>query len=259
MNNVINLFFNNDESAMKAGPKIYFRGVNRIHINRFKAYTHILSNRLNHLWQVTDNISEANAVATYLEQDNDKSVICLSLYDSAPNLNPPAIDYYELNFDEKSLIKQLNQAGRKFSLSNTPQVTDQTNLTKKIRVSGLPVKASETLCQKLNQLNTNNRLYFKHVVDAINDESTIFINHMVFVVEPNDPESVNAFYALEQLREQDDLTVDQLSVILIKNQNSEVCENLFDEIYDRCDESTQVILLDVTEDNDLKTFISYVE
>ena len=258
MNNIIDLPFNTYEDTMKAGPKIYFRGVNRIHINRFKAYTNILSNRLKHRWQVTDNISEANVVATYQEQDNDKSVICLSLYGSAPNLNPPVLDQFKLNFEEHSLIKQLNQAGRQLRLVKNSKPSQQPIKVQQIRVSGLPYESSFALCKKLNAINTNEKVHFTHVKDALNDDSTIFINQLIFVVEPNNMASVNAFYELEQLRKQDDLTIDQLTVLVINKQNGKDCEDLFDEIYDQCDESTQVTLLDVSHEIDIKTFISFL-
>jgi|GEM_PF-5018268 len=257
MNNLIDIPFNTNEEQMKAGPKIYFRGVNRIHINRFKAYTHILSNRLNHHWKITDNISEANAVATYQEQDNEASVICLTLYGSAPNLNPPAIDQIKLSFEEHSLIKQLNQAGRKLKLVKNTKATNDSIKIQKIRVSGLPVESSMALCKQLNATNTNKKLHFKHVADALNDESIIFINQLIFVVEPSNKDSINAFYELEKLRQQDDLTIDQLTVLVMKRQDDQSSEDLFDEIYDRCDESTQVTLLDWTQNDDIKSFISF--
>lgn len=257
MNNLIDIPFNTNEEHMKAGPKIYFRGVNRIHINRFKAYMHILSNRLNHHWQITENISEANAVATYQEQNNDTSVICLSLYGSAPNLNPPVIDQIKLSFEEHSLIKQLNQAGRRLKLVKNQKVANDTSKIQKIRISGLPIESSFALCKKLNKINPNQKLRFKHVEDALNDDSIIFINQLIFVVEPSNVASVNAFYELEKLRQQDDLTIDQLTVLVMHSQDGHDSVDLFDEIYDRCDESTQVTLLDMTKDDDIKTFISF--
>ncbi len=259
MNNLIDLSFNSNEESMKAGPKIYFRGVNRIHVNRFKAYTHILSNRLKYNWQVTESISEANAVATYQEQNNDKSVICLALYDSAPNLNPPAIDQMKLSFDEQSLIKQLNQAGRKLSLVKNNKSSDMPAKIQKIRVSGLPADSSRNLCKKLNSVNPNDMIHFKFVEDTINDESIIFIDQLIFVVEPNDPASVQAFYELEKLRRQDDLTIDQLTILVINNQQDVHSEQLFDEIYDQCDESTQVTLLNISNQDDLLSFISFFQ
>jgi len=247
-----------DEESMKKGKKIYFRGVNRIHVNRFKAYSQILSNKLKYQWQITDDISQADAVATYQEGDDDQSVITLKLYTSPPNLNPPVLDQLNLSFEEQSLIKQLNQAGRKLTLARKQQ-GEQLSKARKIKLSGYPTGASESLCKMLNEHKEHNHnLHFKFISDVLNNEDIIFLDHLLFVVDPGDEDSVRRYFELETKRQQDDLTINELTVVLLKFADGSDYEQVFDDIYDACDESTQVSLLNVNERSDIQQFINYL-
>jgi hypothetical protein len=258
VNKSFNFNWEPDEESMKKGKKIYFRGVNRIHVNRFKAYSQILSNKLKYQWQITEEISQADAVATYQEGDRDQSVITLKLYTSSPNLNPPVLDQLNITFEEQSLIKQLNQAGRKLTLAKQQQGA-QLSKARKIKLSGYPMGAAESLCRMLNENKDRaHNLHFKFISDVLHDEDIIFLDHLLFVVDPGDEDSVKRYFELENKRQQDDLTIDELTVVLMKFADCTDFEQVFDEIYDACDETTQVSLLNVNEQSEIQQFINYL-
>jgi len=258
--NLLKFNWEPDEESMKQSNKIYFRGVNRIHVNRFKAYSQILSNKLKQQWHITDDISQADAVATYQEADNDQSVIILKLYASAPNLNPPVVDQMNITFEEHSLIKQLNQAARKLTLVKQQKLQSATPLkTRKIKLSGYPSGAAESLCRMLNQhKSAEQNMHFKFLSDVLNDEDIIFLDHLLFVVDPGDQTSVNRYFELEKKRQDDDLTINELTVVLLRFPDCTDFERVFDDIYDACDETTQVSLLNVKEDTEIQQFINYL-
>jgi len=255
MNKLLNINLEFNEPTMKSGPIIYFRGVSRIHVNRFKAYTHILSNRLKHRWQVTDILSHANVVGTY-QDEGDESVMCLSLYDKPPNLNPPAINKINFKFEEHSMIKKLNRAGRELDLLKCNQAATNTDKQKVIKVSGLSKESTDTLCKQLNSLS-GNQLYFKYLPNVLDDDSTIFINQLLFVIDPLDINSLQAFQQLEIKRQVDDLTIDELTVVVLHSDEVENIDSIFDDIYDQCNDNTQVTLLNPKTEIDLENFINF--
>lgn len=72
MNAITNTqMISNKNETHKAGklaiPNVYFRGVNRVQINRFKAYTLILSNRLNSKWNITEDVKSANVLVDWVK------------------------------------------------------------------------------------------------------------------------------------------------------------------------------------------------
>lgn len=256
MSNLLNLPFVATAEEMSKGPKVYFRGVNRIHINRFKAYVHILSNRLRYKWQVTENISEANAIITYEVEGNSKSKLNFTLYVEKPNLNPPAIGEYKLAFDENNLIKQLNSAGRKLSLAKKEIKESKGSNTAKLDIYSHSKKLTEQFCKLLESLSQNDQLKFVNSSDLLLNDSTLFIEQLLFVVDPINEKSKKAYFELEQ-HKNDGLVVNDMTVVVLKRNDGNKCEDIFDEIYDACDESTQVIMLDVKSKQDIKNFISY--
>lgn len=257
MTNLLNLPFAATPEEMKKGPKVYFRGVNRIHINRFKAYVHILSNRLRYKWQVTDDISKSSAIISYDEENDSESAITLSLYAEQPNLNPPAIGQYKLVFDEESLIKLLNLAGRKLSLAKKEIKENQNISKKKIKVSSFSQSLSKQFCDQLESLSERSIYKFINSPNLLDDDSMLFVDHLLFVVDPSNESSKNAYFKLEQLKAEG-LTINELTVIIVKHENQDLCEDVFDEIYDDCDESTQVIMIDLHNQEDVKNFVGYL-
>jgi hypothetical protein len=257
MSNLLNLSYVATAEEMIKGPKVYFRGVNRIHINRFKAYVHILSNRLRYKWQVTDDISKSNAIATYEDEGNSESTIKLSLYAEQPNLKPPAIGEYKLAFDEKALIKQLNSAGRKLSLAKKEIKESKFKTRTKINISSHSKKLTDQFCLLLKKVSDDEQFKFVDSSDILQDDSTLFIEQLLFVVDPINEKSLHAYYEFEQ-QKVDGLTVNEMTVVVLKRQDEGKCEDVFDQIYDTCDESTQVILLDIKTREDIRNFISYL-
>ena len=187
------------EADMKAGPKIYFRGVNRIQINRFKAYTQILSNRLKQSWSVTDDLADANVVATNTDPTDSKSKICLSLYDSPPNLNPKPISQVILSFDENNMVKQLNLASKKLKSTKFRAHDEAADDARLIKLSGSPDQIALNFCDQLNNESKDDpKLKFTYLSNPLDDNSSIFINHLLFVIDPTNLSSVNAFFQLEK-------------------------------------------------------------
>ena len=235
---------------MKTSAKIYFRDINRIHINRFKAYHHIIAERLKHAWEITDNISCADAVASYHDQKNH-SLISLSLYDSPPNLNPPALDQFILIFEENKLIKQLNDASRQLKLNSKRSTTK--NQTTHITVCGKAGLQTSIFCDLLNQLNVDKNLTFTYTETILDADNIQTFEHLLVVVSPDIPDSREYLTYIELLRSQFKLSTNELTVVV--NNNHKFSESVFDNIYDTCDESTQVALLDIRNEEELESFI----
>ncbi|MEZ5470975.1 MAG: hypothetical protein R3E90_04285 [Marinicella sp.] len=242
-------------AASQIGPKVYFRGIHRIHINRFKAYTNIFAGRLKDIWNITDNISEANVVATH-QQNSSSTDIFFELYDSSPNLKPEPIDQFRLSFNEHEMVKQLNLASNKLKLAINNGSLDQNKSALTIHIACKPDVVAKDLCQRMNELNNAQpHIRFSHLSNTL-CSSTIFVEHLTYVINPYEINSINGYYELEQRRKQDDLTIDQLTVIIVKHEDEIISEQIFDDVYSQSDESTQVTLLDITTDLDIKNFIS---
>ncbi len=257
MNNILNLPFAATEEEMIKGPKVYFRGVNRIHINRFKAYVHILSNRLSYKWQVTEDISKSSAIISYEDESNSESAITLSLFAEQPNLNPPSIGQYKLVFDEEALIKLLNSAGKKLSLAKKVIKESHIGNKKKINVCSYSDQLTIQMCTQLNTASKSSEYKFINSTSILEDDSTLFIDQLVFIVDPASETSQKAYFKLEQLKAEG-LTINELTLVVAKIDNTALCEDIFDEIYDSCDASTQVIMLDLNNKDDFKNFIGYL-
>ena len=250
MNPIMNFNFNPDNELAKQGPKIYFRGVNRIHVNRFKAYLHILSNRLKHHWQITDLVSEAQAVITYEDNASDKGMMHLNLYADTANHASKSVKTFQFDFDENRLIKQLNRAGNQLSLLKTDLILSQ---KKKIKIFSHNSELTKNMLNSLNGVAKK----FKASVDILSENASLFIDHLLLLIDATSIESVHMFYQLEEQRRQNNLTVNEFTVAILHNGKVDLSEQVFDEIYEQADSNTQITLLNKQSNAELNDFVKY--
>ncbi len=243
-------------SDQSTGLMIYFKNPNRIHVNRFKAYTQVLSHKLIDSWQVTNDIRQAHVVATYVKDaaKQQAAKIKLSLL-SRTNKKTTVFDTIQSGLKENQLIKHLNQASRKIKLANFDNTAVNHTPTQSIKVTGYTDHSLIQLCQQLNNMKGGNS--FAAVSDLLSDQSVIFIEHLMLLVEPGVDDSVNNFFQLNEAIKTDQLTINHMTVVILKNHNDPQCEHVFDAIYAQCNDSTQVTILDISNEQELNNFAKF--
>jgi len=238
-----------------AQPKVYFRGINRVHINRFKAYTHIISNRLNATWLVTDDIMSANIVVDLLQLKNQhKKVMKMSVLSGTANLKPSVLMAFKLIFDDKRMVQQLNQASRKLSQANH-SLKQSTAPEKVIKVCGLLNKSLSQLCDLLNQKSRGAR--FIPSDSVISTQNALYRDQLLLIVDGQDKQSVLAYEVFIAKKLNASIIIDQLTIAIIKSKDDAVNEKMFDLVYGYSDDHTQVTLLNIEDENELDVFVTY--
>ena len=243
-------------AADQTQPKVYFRGINRIHINRFKAYTHILANRLNATWLVTDDIKSANIVVDLIlpENNNNKKALQMSVLAGTANLKPPVLMAFKLVFDDKKMVQLLNQAS--WQLSRTyPNKKPAIGTEKVIKVCGLLNKSLSSLCDKFNKKSQSTR--FIPSVGVISSQIELYQNQLLLIVDGEDEESVMAYEFFIAKKQNANIIIDEFTVAIIKSKDQTINEKIFDLVYSHSDEHTQVTLLNMEDDNELDIFVAY--
>lgn len=238
-----------------AQPKVYFRGINRVHINRFKAYNHIISNRLNAIWLITDDLMSANVVVDLVQLKNQhKKVMKMSVLAGTANLKPSVLMAFKLVFDDKRMVQQLNQASRKLSQTNH---SGKQSIApgKVIKVCGLLNESLNLLCDSLNQKSQGAR--FVPSVGVISNQNVLYRDQLLLIVDGQDKESVLAYEIFIAKKLNASIIIDQLTIAIIKSKDEAVNEKMFDLVYGYSDDHTQVTLLNIEDENELDVFATY--
>ncbi|MGJ8663953.1 MAG: hypothetical protein ACSHWU_09890 [Marinicella sp.] len=258
-NNIINLdtaTSHDANHAKRIQPCVYFGNVSRIHINRFKAYTQIIADKLHTKWQITEDLKEANIVVEviYHEAINKKS-LQMSVLSGPAHLKPPVIHAFNLSFDESKMIKQLNSASKQLSANDQPQEEDDGEIRtdKMIKVCGHLNQSLEDICQLFNRTN----LQFFPTHDIFSDQSTMYHDQILILVDPKSTESLAEFQLLMKKKHESVTIIDELTVAVINDPDDQSCEDVFDLIYDLADDNTQVTLLNLDDQNELDVFVNY--
>lgn len=242
-------------AVQNSGLMVYFRKIKSVHVNRFKAYVQVLSNQLAEAWSVTDDIKQAHAVATYQQGQaaEQQTTINLSLLTRSEG-KTQVFERISLNMQEKQLIKQLNLAGRKLKLANRlplqPPASEQT-----IKVFGKLDTSVRTICRQLNELSQGDR--FIPITHPFAEQSAIFFEHLMLFIDPRSNSSVETFFQITEALNNDQLTITQLTVVIMSQKNCQQHEAVFDRIYTHCDESTHVTLLDFKQQTELLDFLQF--
>ena len=238
-----------------ATPNVYFRGVNRIQINRFKAYILIVSNRLKSTWNVTQDVKSANVVVEWVETENsDEKYLRMSVLAGTANLKPPVISAFKLSFIESELCVQLNQASKQLHL-NHQDVVEPTPEHNTIKVAGLLNESLSQICTVLN--SNNNDSYFIPCVGIFSAKSNIFRDKLLLMVDPQSPESIHAYQTLMHKKLRGDLVINELTIAIITKTDEDISEEIFDMIYDNSDNNTLVTLVNFEDEAELNSFVAY--
>lgn len=233
-------------------PHVYFRGVNRIHINRFKAYTQILANSLTCEWPITDDPKGAQMVIEPVElTGDDKGLQLLVLADTA---NPQGAELWrtELSFDEQRLVRQLNKAIKKLRQGKTG-TADNTSGDRTYEVCELAADQS-SWANRLQALNTAAK--FNAVTDFDEWYNDLFHAQVLLLVDPINPRAVQQCMALLAAKQQGDLIIEQLTVVI--TDDGPAGEALFDQVYAVADAATQVSTLNPTDVTQWQDFVQFL-
>lgn len=237
-----------------AKPTVYFRGVNRVQINRFKAYTLILSNKLIHSWHITQDIKSANIVVEWVERKKtNEKYLRMSVLSATANLKPPVIRSFKLSFEEKVLTTQLNKASKQLYLTHHDQKTSAR--PDAVEVVGLLDESLSQICSLLNKKNS--RINFKPSVGIFSSKAGIYNERILLIIDPNSPKSIHAYQTLLQKKVNGDVVINELIIAIINISNSENCEEIFDRVYENADDNTQVTLVNFKDENELHSFVTY--
>ncbi len=235
-------------------PNVYFRGVNRVQINRFKAYILILSNRLATTWHVTQDIKTANVVVDWDENKESDKRLRMSILAGTANLKPPVIHSFKINFNENELARQLNQASKQLLIANKD--ADDLNLNQQeVQVCGLLNESLSKICLQLNANATN--ADFVPSVGIFSTKTNIYKEKLLLIIDPNSPDSVRAYQALMHKKLNGDLIINEFTIAIIYRAGEDVNEEIFDMVYDNADESTHVTLVNFEDDSELLSFVAY--
>lgn len=245
--------YSSKRSSVK--PNVYFRGVNRVHVNRFKAYLLTLSNRLNSHWTITQELSKANVVIEWkATEDAENKCLLMSVYAESASLKNQPIESFALNLEENELARKLNQASKKLAKLKRNQVKKGTK-TKQISVCGLLNESLSELCQQLNtQTNTTK---FIPAANLFSDKTDHIKTPLLLLVDPQSTDSIQTAQVLMQKKVNGSLTVNELTIVIMSAPDEEANERAFDLIYDQADDQTQVTLLDFTNESALDAFVHY--
>ncbi len=242
-------------AADQTQPKVYFRGINRIHVNRFKAYTHILANRLNASWLVTEDIKSANVVVDQIQaKKNDKKALQMSVLAGTANQQPPVLMAFKLVFDDKKMVQLLNRASWQLS-RNAPNNNQAIGAAKVIKVCGLLNKSLSSLCDVLNKKSTTTS--FVPSPGVISSQIELYQNQLLLIVDGQDEESIMACEYFMAKKQQANIIIDEFTVAIIKSSNEATDEKIFDLVYSLSDDHTQVTLLNMDDEQDLDSFVAY--
>ncbi len=243
-------------SIDSAQPSVYFRGVNRVHINRFKAYTHIISNQLNANWLITDDIKSANVVVDWVQPaDQHVKSLQMSVLAGTANLKPTVLSAFKLLFDDKKLVQQLNQASARLKQANhsTKGINKSEHV---IKVCGLLNESLSLLCDLLNQKSPITR--FVPSLGVISSHNELYQDQLLLIVDGQIETSVFAYKTLIAKKNSANIIIDKLTVAIIKSNDDTVNEKIFDMVYGDADDHTQVTLLNVEDEKELDFFVSYL-
>ncbi len=244
---------NPPKNSDELSPIVYFRGINRIHVNRFKAYTQILSNRLKSSWQITQDIKQANVVVGTSEV-NGKKVMRLSVLTDLANLKPKSLYSFELTFEENKLVRQLNLAS-KHLLKGFQGDLQNESCHRTVTICGLLNESLSMLCDLLNQKSQD--IEFTPSVGIFSSLNNLYRDHLLLVVDPKLPESMQAYQSLIEKKSQGNIIIDELTIAIIQNEDEQTNEEVFDLIYGNADASTQVTLLNPADERDLASFVQF--
>jgi len=230
-------------------PTVYFRGINRVHINRFKAYTQILANSLNDQWCITDDLKQANVVIELDSNSGEKRPMRLSVLAATANLKPSALWSTLLSFTEHELVRQLNQASRQLrqGFSGSP---DNLVADKVFAVCNL---TTETTAWSERFQAHSASIQFEPINDLQAWQDDLFHQQVLMLVDPNDPDSINQCLSLMAAKSQGDLIIEQLIVAI--TDTGAAGESLFDQIYALADENTQVSTLNPIDASQWQDFV----
>ncbi|WP_223787686.1 hypothetical protein [Marinicella meishanensis] len=233
-------------------PMVYFRGVNRIHINRFKAYTQILTNNLNAEWRITDDPKVANVVIEQRNQAGDDKAMQLAVLADTANHQPQVVWSTELSFKESQLVRQLNQASKKlrqgFDGSRETVVT-----AREFEVCDL-TSSNQAWVARLQALTTT--IEFQAVTDLDAWYNDLFHQQVLLLVDPQHPRSSQLCMSLMNAKQQGDVIIEQLTVVI--TDEGQAGESLFDRVYDLADDATQVSTLDPANVQQWQDFVQFL-
>ncbi|GJM05925.1 MAG: hypothetical protein DHS20C09_19210 [marine bacterium B5-7] len=248
-----------DDDAHSSQPMVYFGDVSRIHINRFKAYTQIIVDKLHANWEITEDLTKANIVVEVIYHEAiDKKSLQMSVLSGPAHLKPPVIHAFNISFDETKMIKQLNQASKQLLTNDQGENDDkgeaeEPRTDKVIKVCGHLNESLEDICQLFNRTN----LQFFPGGDIFSDQSIMYHDQILFLVDPKSPESIAEYQVLMQKKLAAITIIDELTVAIINNPDDESSEDVFDLIYDLADDNTQVTLINLTDQSELDVFVNY--
>ena len=249
-----NLTENRSETVFNpTQPTVYFRGLNRVHVNRFKARTYIISNRLNAEWAVTDDIKSANIVIDLVQTENSKS-LQMSVLSGPANLKPPVLAVFELVLDDKKLIQQLNQASRQLKQSNRNH-NSSAGSYKVINVCGLLNESLSLFCDLLNKKSQATR--FIPSIGVISSQSQLYRDQLLLIIDGKDKDSIQAYKSLIKKKLNANIIIDELTIAIIKSKDEALNEKVFDMVYEHSDNHTDITLINMEDESDLDVFVSY--
>ncbi len=236
-------------------PTVYFRGVNRIQINRFKAYLLILSNRLNKSWHVTQDIKSANIVVDWAsDQNSNEKYLRMSVLSATANLKPPVISSFKLSFEENQLCHLLNKASKQLLIAHNDYVVNKPN-HETVKVVGLINESLSQICALLNEKNSGTQ--FLPSVGIFSTKSDIFNEKLLLIIDPIAPDSIRAYQSLLQKQLNGDIVINELTIAIISRSDNSSCEEIFDKVYDNADDNTQITLVNFEDEKELNSFVTY--
>ncbi|MCX7553733.1 hypothetical protein OS175_07570 [Marinicella sp. S1101] len=243
-------------AAGQLGTMVYFRGVNRVQINRFKAYLLIFSSRLQNHWQVTDDIKSAQILIEWKQQKSSQEKhLSMAVLSGTVNQRPQVIKRFPLDFDEARMVNQLNQAYKLLRRSNNT-IEEVSDDYQDIMVSGLLNLPLSQVCEQFN--NLSQKTEFSPCVDLFSGKNDVFREKLLLLVDPTSADSIQAYKTLIKKKRQGDLIISELIIGVIQSANQHRNEAFFDQVYNHSDANTQVTMVDLNDESSLVSVVTYL-
>lgn len=245
-----------NNAAGSLGAMVYFRGVNRVQVNRFKAYLLIFGSRLQQQWQVTEDIKSAQVVIEWKQQKSGQDKhLSMAVLSGTANQRPQVIKRFPLDFDEARMVNQLNQAS-KLLRRNINTVEDDRSKQQNIMVSGLLNLPLSQVCEQFN--NLSQKTEFSPCVDLFSGKNDVFREKLLLLIDPTSAESIQAYKTLIKKKRQGDLIISELIIGVIQSTNQNRNEALFDQVYNHSDANTQVTMVNLNDQSSLVSVVTYL-
>ncbi len=135
----------------------------------------------------------------------------------------------------------------------SPQQTAVTDTM--IKVTGHTYPSLQQICDLFN--TAKKQTVFHPIDELFAGERVIFVDHLMLMIDPSVNTSIEKFHIIQSAKRQACLNTNQMTVVILTHQSDIHSEQVFDRIYNECDDSTLVTALDLSQKIEVACFVQF--